>query len=348
MSIQFGGILGFDNGIVLAPMGVDVAGPKLVSAVANAGGIGLLASPVNNYDMTQKAITETKKLTSKPLGQEFLWSLTTQHGSEYRPREISGGITILKHHLAHKKGNIAPCMQVPREVIILMNANLEDIKMKKSSREKEKKATLDACRDEIFGTPYGGGDDDDDDDDNEDDIDIVRRESLRIAAEDEHRRQMYSRSQSVREAGESSGSKSRGGLLGRFCNVFSASGRKQTERSTPASSINLEEEETQFTVPQTMIGDEQLFRRSGAKQKKLKQLWNKNIVDNLGEAAAKLFLHNSIPPHVADSPYFQVFVDTAAEASSGVKVPSSYKIDGKYAKEVYDEIWDYVQGFRKI
>ncbi|KAL5993832.1 hypothetical protein ACLOJK_038189 [Asimina triloba] len=104
--------------------------------------------------------------------------------------------------------------------------------MKKSSREKEKKATLDACRDEGFGTPYSGGDDDDDDD-NEDDMDI--------------------------------GSKSCGGLFGRFRNVFSASGRKQTERSTPVSSINLEEEETQFTVPQTMIGDEQLFKRSGAK-----------------------------------------------------------------------------------
>nr|DAD29410.1 TPA_asm: hypothetical protein HUJ06_030878 [Nelumbo nucifera] len=33
----FGGILGFDNGIVLAPMGADVAGPALVAAVANAG-----------------------------------------------------------------------------------------------------------------------------------------------------------------------------------------------------------------------------------------------------------------------------------------------------------------------
>ncbi|KAL6009102.1 hypothetical protein ACLOJK_022329 [Asimina triloba] len=186
-----------------------------------------------------------------------------------------------------------------------MNANLEDIKMKKSSREKEKKATLDACRDEVFGTPYGGGGDDDDDDDNEDDIDIVRRESLRTAAEDEHRRQMYSRSQSVRETGGSSGSKSRGGLFGRFRNVFITSGRKQTERSTPASSINLEEEETQFTVPQTMIGDEQLFRRSGAKQKKLKQLWNKNIVDNLGKAAAKLFLHNSIPLMLQIHPTFK-------------------------------------------
>ncbi|KAL6008936.1 hypothetical protein ACLOJK_022163 [Asimina triloba] len=111
--------------------------------------------------------------------------------------------------------------------------------------------------DRIFGTSYGGGDDDDDDD-NEDDMDIAMRESLRTATEDEHKRKMYSRRQSVREAGGSSGSKSGGGLFGRFRNVFSTSGRKQTKRSTPTSSINLEEEETQFTVPQTMISDEQL------------------------------------------------------------------------------------------
>ncbi|KAL6002855.1 hypothetical protein ACLOJK_023077 [Asimina triloba] len=93
--------------------------------------------------------------------------------------------------------------------------------------------TLDACRDKVFWTPYGGGDgDDDDDDDDDNDIDIARRESLHTAAEDEQRRQMYSR----------------------------------------------------------------------------------------------------------NSPCFQVFVDAAAEASSGVKAPSSYEIDGKYAEIVYDEI----------
>lgn len=44
--MKFGGIMGFDNGIMLAPMGADVSGPELVAAVADAGGIGLLASPV--------------------------------------------------------------------------------------------------------------------------------------------------------------------------------------------------------------------------------------------------------------------------------------------------------------
>ncbi|CAN6467198.1 unnamed protein product [Victoria cruziana] len=72
MAAGFTSILGFDNGIMLAPMGADVSGPKLVAAVANAGGIGLLASPVNGYDLTVKVITETKKLTDKPFGAGIL------------------------------------------------------------------------------------------------------------------------------------------------------------------------------------------------------------------------------------------------------------------------------------
>lgn len=39
------GILGFEYGIVQAPLGPDISGPHLVAAVANAGGLGLLRAP---------------------------------------------------------------------------------------------------------------------------------------------------------------------------------------------------------------------------------------------------------------------------------------------------------------
>lgn len=39
------GILGFEYGIVQAPLGPDISGPELVAAVANAGGIGFLRAP---------------------------------------------------------------------------------------------------------------------------------------------------------------------------------------------------------------------------------------------------------------------------------------------------------------
>lgn len=45
MAGQWGGVLGMQNGIVVAPMGPDLTGPDLVAAVANAGGLGLLRAP---------------------------------------------------------------------------------------------------------------------------------------------------------------------------------------------------------------------------------------------------------------------------------------------------------------
>lgn len=39
------GILGFEYGIVQAPLGPDISGPELVAAVANAGGMGFLRAP---------------------------------------------------------------------------------------------------------------------------------------------------------------------------------------------------------------------------------------------------------------------------------------------------------------
>lgn len=39
------GILGFEYGIVQAPLGPDISGPELVAAVANAGGLAFLRTP---------------------------------------------------------------------------------------------------------------------------------------------------------------------------------------------------------------------------------------------------------------------------------------------------------------
>ncbi|KAI3914424.1 hypothetical protein MKW92_032622 [Papaver armeniacum] len=77
--VKFGGILGFDNGVMLAPMGVDISGPELVAAVANAGGIGLIASPGNDYELTVKAISDTRKLTDKPFGAGILLEFEQTH-----------------------------------------------------------------------------------------------------------------------------------------------------------------------------------------------------------------------------------------------------------------------------
>ncbi|XP_052193401.1 uncharacterized protein LOC127801909 isoform X2 [Diospyros lotus] len=63
------GILGFEYGIVQAPLGPDISGPELVAAVANAGGLGLLRAPDwEAPDYLRDLIRRTKKLTGKPFG----------------------------------------------------------------------------------------------------------------------------------------------------------------------------------------------------------------------------------------------------------------------------------------
>ncbi|KAL7236006.1 hypothetical protein ACSBR1_019315 [Camellia fascicularis] len=63
------GILGFEYGIVLAPLGPDISGPELVAAVANAGGLGLLRAPDwESPDYVRDLIRKTRTLTDKPFG----------------------------------------------------------------------------------------------------------------------------------------------------------------------------------------------------------------------------------------------------------------------------------------
>lgn len=60
-------LVGVRHPIVQTGMGW-VAGPSLVSATANAGGLGILASATMSYDELDQAITEVKARTSQPFG----------------------------------------------------------------------------------------------------------------------------------------------------------------------------------------------------------------------------------------------------------------------------------------
>ncbi|HVK25363.1 MAG TPA: nitronate monooxygenase [Actinokineospora sp.] len=67
MDTAFTRLVGVRHPVVQTGMGW-VAGPRLVSAVANAGGLGILASATMTYDELAKAIAETKSRTASPFG----------------------------------------------------------------------------------------------------------------------------------------------------------------------------------------------------------------------------------------------------------------------------------------
>ncbi|KAL5715443.1 hypothetical protein ACHQM5_017262 [Ranunculus cassubicifolius] len=63
------GILGYEYGIVQAPLGPDISGPDLVAAVANAGALATLRIPDWECpDYVRELIRKTRALTDKPFG----------------------------------------------------------------------------------------------------------------------------------------------------------------------------------------------------------------------------------------------------------------------------------------
>ncbi|KAF3632132.1 putative UDP-glycosyltransferase 85A5-like [Capsicum annuum] len=63
------GILGFEYGIVQAPLGPDISSPHLVAAVANSGALGFLRVPDwEDPDYVRELIRKTRTLTNKPFG----------------------------------------------------------------------------------------------------------------------------------------------------------------------------------------------------------------------------------------------------------------------------------------
>ncbi|MBJ8345871.1 nitronate monooxygenase family protein [Antrihabitans sp. YC2-6] len=60
-------LVGIKHPVVQTGMGW-VAGPRLVAATANAGGLGILASATMTFDELEAAVAKTKTLTDKPFG----------------------------------------------------------------------------------------------------------------------------------------------------------------------------------------------------------------------------------------------------------------------------------------
>ncbi|KAL4196277.1 hypothetical protein AMTRI_Chr04g245370 [Amborella trichopoda] len=63
------GILGFEYGVVQAPLGPDISGPELVAAVANAGALGFLRAPDwESPEFLKMLIRKTRNMTDRPFG----------------------------------------------------------------------------------------------------------------------------------------------------------------------------------------------------------------------------------------------------------------------------------------
>lgn len=88
-------LLGIEYPILLAGMGPTVgesnhgvAGPELVAAISNAGGLGVLGGTGYGPDQMEEAINKIRALTDKPFGVDILLPLLGPQSGNDRPKDV--------------------------------------------------------------------------------------------------------------------------------------------------------------------------------------------------------------------------------------------------------------------
>ncbi|MEV0357225.1 nitronate monooxygenase [Nocardia sp. NPDC050697] len=97
-------LVGIEHPVVQTGMGW-VAGPGLVSATSNAGGLGILASATMTYAELEEAVAKTKARTSKPFGVNI--RADASDAPERIDLLIREGVRVASFALAPKKELIA-------------------------------------------------------------------------------------------------------------------------------------------------------------------------------------------------------------------------------------------------
>ncbi len=82
--------LGMVHPLIQAPMAGGWTTPALVAAVANAGGLGTLAGARLTLTEMRKQIEETRRLTDRPFGSNFLVPTVSRE-------DLAGGRRVRAH-----------------------------------------------------------------------------------------------------------------------------------------------------------------------------------------------------------------------------------------------------------
>ena len=83
------------------------------------------------------------------------------------------------------------------------------------------------------------------------------------------------------------------------------------------------------------------------KQKSIKSMFSSENVKKIGKVISKFFLYNAIRFNTVDSGhYYQVMINTIAEAGRGVKGPIGYHIGNLYLEEEMKEIKVYIASIK--
>ncbi|KAF8402156.1 hypothetical protein HHK36_013108 [Tetracentron sinense] len=228
----------------------------------------------------------------------------------------SGGITRLKWHLAGGDSNVADCPSCPMEVRQAMKVNLTIGAKQRLEHVAEQKAIRQEIR---RGLQPPVDVDDDDEDDTLYPIDCIGvderlayrqgyRQSMRQQWDKDQKRSFAARMRSADFRGSvgagPSGSTGRTSDFGTGTQPHGMFGRSQSMK-----------------VPD-LLHDSSLYKSRNAKQKWLKEMWSGgSLVEALGTAVSKFFIHSHVPANAASTPQFKNMIHEAERVGPGVEPP---------------------------
>ncbi|XP_058209973.1 uncharacterized protein LOC131323277 isoform X1 [Rhododendron vialii] len=250
---------------------------------------------------------------------------------------VSGGITRLKEHLAHKKGKVSSCPSVSGEVRELMMKHLKDNNKKqedKRKRHEELKEQIRATQcDEEFEYPAFNNDSDDSDPE----MTIARQESVRMQYEHEERQRFQNRTGRRYHVGGSSGA-------GRSGNHDIGPPPGFSKRCSSVHETNTKKQWSSLTTPEARLAEIEvdLHRSKGKKQSKLSSRFMKAAKQKLGRAVSQFVLYTWLPSNMVNSPWLEPMLDVAREVGKGTKLPSSYEVAEVYLPKEYEAIQKWI------
>ncbi|KAH7856040.1 hypothetical protein Vadar_031995 [Vaccinium darrowii] len=235
---------------------------------------------------------------------------------------MSGGITRLKEHLAHKKGQVASCDRVTSEVRILMMQHLQGNNAKQFDKRKRKEES----KEQIRATQCDEEDEYDafnmHSDDSDPEMSMARQESLRFQNEYEERERLKYQTGGRYHVGGSSGVG--GGMVELGPPGFER--RSSSLRETNTSRTT--DKWTNLSSPAARLAEMEvdLERSKGKKQAKLSSRLLRTAKKKLGRVVSQFVIYTRLPINTVNSPWLEPMLDVAREVGKGTKLPSSYEV----------------------
>ncbi|KAH7855259.1 hypothetical protein Vadar_022975 [Vaccinium darrowii] len=238
---------------------------------------------------------------------------------------MSGGITRLKEHLAHKKGQIASCDRVTSEVRVLMMQHLQESNAKQFDKRKRKEE----LKGQIRATQCDEEDEYDafnmHSDDSDPEMSMTRQESLRFQNEYEERERFKYQTRGRYHVGSSGA----GGGRVELGPPLGFERRSSSLRENDSSrTVRTTDKWANLSSPAARLAkmEVDLERSKGNKQAKLSSRLLRTTKKKLGRTVSQFVIYTRLPINTVNSPWLEPMLDVAREVGKGTKLPSSHEV----------------------